>query len=101
MKKAASMGAKMELCALLMLTGPEAALEWMRHAARVPVAETAARIKAVGAKHFVLGTDLGQTGNPTPADGLQMFVAALEAAGITRDQIQTMGREIPAALLMA
>jgi microsomal dipeptidase-like Zn-dependent dipeptidase len=100
MKKAASMGAKMELCALLMLTGPEAALEWMRHAARVPVAETAARIKAVGARHFVLGTDLGQTGNPTPADGLQMFVAALEAAGITRDQIQTMGRETPAALLM-
>ena len=43
---------------------------------------------------------LGQTGNPTPADGLQMFVAALEAAGISRDQIQTMGRETPAALLM-
>lgn len=43
---------------------------------------------------------LGQTRNPTPADGLQMFVAALEAAGINRDQIQTMGREIPAALLM-
>ena len=73
---------------------------WMCHAARVPVAETAARIKAVGAKHFVLGTDLGQTGNPTPADGRQMFVAALDAAGIGRDQIQTMGREIPAALLM-
>jgi hypothetical protein len=52
------------------------------------------------ARHFVRGTDLGQTGNPTPADGLQMFVAALEAAGISRDQIQTMGRETPAALLM-
>jgi len=100
MKKAAAMGAKIELCALLMLTGPEAPLEWMRHAARVPVADTAARIKAVGARHFVLGTDLGQTGNPTPADGLQMFVAALEAAGVTRDQIQTMGREVPGALLM-
>jgi hypothetical protein len=48
----------------------------------------------------VFKTDLGQTGNPTPADGLQMFVAALEAAGITRDQIQTMGRETPVALLM-
>ena len=100
MKKDASMGAKIELCALLMLTGPEAPLEWMRHAARVPVADTAARIKAVGARHFVLGTDLGQTGNPTPADGLQMFVAALEAAGVTRDQIETMGREVPGALLM-
>jgi hypothetical protein len=72
----------------------------MRHAARVAVAETAARVKSVGAQHFVLGTDLGQTGTPTPADGLTMFVAGLEAAGITRAQIQTMGREVPGALLM-
>jgi hypothetical protein len=54
----------------------------------------------VGAQHFVLGTDLGQAGNPTPADGLQMLVAGLMKEGITRDQIQTMGREIPGALLM-
>jgi len=33
--------------------------------------------------------------------GLQMFVAAFDAAGISRDQIQTMEREVPAALLMA
>ena len=100
MQKAAAMGGKMELCALLMLTGPDSPLEWMRHAPRVPLAETAARIRSVGAQHFVLGTDLGQTGNPTPADGLQMLVAGLVAQGITRDQIQTMGREIPGALLM-
>jgi hypothetical protein len=100
MKKAAALGGKMELCALLMLTGPDSPLEWMRHAPRIPLAETAARIKSVGAQHFVLGTDLGQTGNPTPADGLQMFVTGLLAEGITREQIQTMGREIPGALLM-
>jgi Family of unknown function (DUF6282) len=101
MKKAAAMGGKMELCALLMLTGPDSPLEWMRHAPRIPLADTAARIKAVGARHFVLGTDLGQTGNPTPADGLQMFVTGLLAQGITREQIETMGREIPGALLMS
>jgi len=100
MKKAASMGAKVELCALGILTGPDAHLEWMRHWKRVPLADTARCIKSVGAQHFVLGTDLGQTGNPTPADGLQMFVAGLMAEGITRDQIETMGREIPGALLM-
>lgn len=100
MKKAASMGAKMELCALGILVGPDAPLEWMRHSPRVPIAETAARIKRVGAAHFVLGTDLGQTGNPTPADGLSMFVAGLQAAGVSRAQIQTMGREVPGALLM-
>ncbi len=100
MRKAASMGAKLELCALGMLVGPEAPIEWMRHSPRVSIAETAARIRSVGAQHFVLGTDLGQTGNPTPADGLQMFVTGLAAEGISHEQIQTMGREVPGALLM-
>ncbi len=100
MKKAAAMGAKLELCALGMLVGPEAPIEWMRHSPRVSIAETAARIRSVGAQHFVLGTDLGQTGNPTPADGLEMFVTGLGAEGISAAQIQTMGREVPAALLM-
>jgi hypothetical protein len=100
MKKAAAMGAKMEICALGMFVGPEAVLEFMRHSPSVPAADTAARIKSVGAQHFVLGTDLGQAGNPTPADGLQVFVAGLQKAGISREQIQTMGREIPGALLM-
>src|SRR5712664_1706220 len=100
MKEAAAMGAKMELCALGILVGPEAPLEWMRHSKRVPLAETATLIRNVGAQHFVLGTDLGQTGNPTPADGLQMFVTGLAAEGINREQIQTMGCQIPGALLM-
>jgi hypothetical protein len=100
MKKAAALGAKLELCALLMLTGPTSPLEFMHHTARVPVSDTAACIKAVGAQHFVLGTDLGQAGNPTPADGLQMLVAGLLKEGITREQIQTMGREVPGALLL-
>ncbi len=100
MNKAAAMGAKMELCALGLLVGPEATLEFMRHSPRVPLAVTAACIKSVGAQHFVLGTDLGQAGNPTPADGLQVFVAGLQKEGISPEQIQTMGREVPGALLM-
>jgi hypothetical protein len=35
MRKAASMGAKLELCAMGTLMGPEAHLEWMRHWRRV------------------------------------------------------------------
>jgi hypothetical protein len=100
MQRAAALGATMELCALGMLVGPEAPLDWMRHSRRVSLGETAACIKAVGARHFVLGTDLGQTGNPTPPDGLQMFVAGLQAHGVTREEITTMGREVPGALLM-
>ena len=63
-------------------------------------AETAQAIKAVGAQHFVLGTDLGQTGNPSPADGLQVFVSELMKAGVTKDDVAMMGHEVTGGLLM-
>ena len=100
MKKAAAMGAKLEIDALGVLMGPNAHLPFMRHWRHVSYTESASHIKEVGAQSFVLGTDLGQTGNPTPADGLQMFVAALAAEGIGREQIQIMGSQVPGALLM-
>ncbi len=100
MKKAAAMGAKMELCAMGPLMGPDAHLAWMRTWRRVKVQETAQAIKEIGAQHFVLATDLGQTGNPSHADGLQMFVSELMAQSITKDQIRLMGRETPGTLLM-
>jgi hypothetical protein len=56
MKKAASMGAKLELCAMGTLMGPEAHLAWMRHWRRVKVEETAAAVKEVGPQNFILAT---------------------------------------------
>jgi Family of unknown function (DUF6282) len=100
MKKAASMGAKLELCAMGTLMGPEAHLAWMRHWRRVKVEETAAAVKEVGPQNFILATDLGQTGNPSPADGLQLFVTDLMKAGLSKDQIMTAGREVTGKLLM-
>ena len=100
MKKAAGMGAKLELCAMGPLMGPEAHLAWMRHWRRVKVEETAAAIKEMGAQNFVLGTDLGQTGNPSPADGLQLFVTEPMKSGVNKDQITTAGRETTGKLLM-
>ena len=100
MKKAAAMGAKLELCAVGPLMGPEAHLPWMRAWRQVKIQESIQAIHEVGAQHFVLATDLGQTGNPTHADGLQMFVSELLAQGITKDQIKLMGRETTGALLM-
>jgi hypothetical protein len=100
MKRAASMGAKMEICAMGSLMGPSAHLVWMRHWRQVTHKESADHIKAVGAEHFVLGTDLGQTGNPSQPDGYAMLVAGLLANGITTDQIRQMGRETPGRLLM-
>jgi len=100
MKKAASMGAKLELCAMGTIMGPAAHLAWMRHWRQVKVEETAAAIKEVGAQNFVLATDLGQTGNPSPPDGLQLFVTDLGKAGISKEQLVTMGREVTGKLLM-
>jgi len=42
----------------------------------------------------------GQTGNPSPADGLQLFVTDLVKAGGGKDDITTMGREVTGSLLM-
>jgi Family of unknown function (DUF6282) len=100
MKQAAALGAKMEICAMGPLMGPAAHLPWMRSWRQVPVKESADRIKAVGAEHFLLATDLGQTGNPSPPDGYKLLVGGLLAEGITKDQIRTMGREVPGRLLM-
>jgi Family of unknown function (DUF6282) len=100
MKKAASMGAKLELCAMGTIMGPSAHLAWMRHWRQVKIEETAAAIKEVGPQNFVLATDLGQTGNPSPPDGLQLFVTDLVKAGIGKDEVVTMGREVTGKVLM-
>jgi hypothetical protein len=100
MRKAAAMGAKLELCAMGPLLGPEAHLAWMRNWRRVKVEETAAAVKAIGAQNFVLATDLGQTGNPSPADGLQLFVTDLMKVGVSKDEVTKMGREVTGSLLM-
>ena len=72
----------------------------MRHWRLVKVEETAAAIKEVGPQNFILATDLGQTGNPSPPDGLQFFVADLLKAGISKDEVIKMGREVTGKLLM-
>lgn len=75
-------------------------MEWMRHWRHVRVEETAAAVREIGAQNFILATDLGQMGNPSPADGLQLFVLDLMKAGLGKDQIMTMGREVTGRLLM-
>src|SRR6266700_5107601 len=94
MKKAASMGAKLEIDALGVLMGPQAHLPFMRHWRHVSYKESAGHIKEIGAQNFVLGTDLGQTGNPSQPDGYAMLVSGLMAEGINREQIITNGRAL-------
>lgn len=99
MQQAAALGAYLELDYLNDLMGPTAHLAWMRHWKRVSIADMAAAIRVIGAKAFVLSTDLGQSGNPTHPDGYKTLVAGLKAEGIPDDDIWTMMHVNPSRLL--
>ena len=58
----------------------------------------ASRIKAVGAEHWVLATDLGQPGRPGHADGFKTLIMRMRDEGITQDQLDMMVRTTARAL---
>jgi len=99
MKQAAAMGAKLEIDFLGTLMGPNAHMGWMAHWKNVSVKDNAEAIKQVGAQHIVMGTDLGQTGNPGHIDGMKAMVGGLKANGCTDQQIKMVARDNAAAML--
>jgi hypothetical protein len=56
-------------------------------------------IKTVGAGQCIVSTDLGQSFNPLPVEGLRMFIVTLLKYGVTEDEINLMIRINPAKLL--
>jgi hypothetical protein len=56
-------------------------------------------IKTVGAKQCIVSTDLGQSFNPLPVEGLRMFLVTLLKYGVTPDEINVMTKTNPAKLL--
>ncbi|MBI4887225.1 MAG: hypothetical protein HY824_09035 [Acidobacteria bacterium] len=56
-------------------------------------------IRKVGPEFCILSTDLGQMGNPLPADGFAAFMAALRQRGITALEVDRMSKQNPARLL--
>ncbi len=99
LKEAAELGAYLEVIYLTHLMGPTAHLEWMRRWKQTSIADYARAIKAIGAEHFILSSDLGQTENPTPMDGYRTLMAGLKKEGLQDDQIDLMARKNPARLL--
>jgi microsomal dipeptidase-like Zn-dependent dipeptidase len=99
MKEVARLGGYLELDFINHLMGPNAHLAWMRHWRQVSIPDMAAAIRAVGAEHVVLATDLGQTGNPTHPDGFVLMVQGLKKEGITDVELDQMMRKNPARLL--
>ncbi len=56
-------------------------------------------IKAIGAEHCVMSTDLGQYWNIYPAEGFRFFMAILLRNGMTPEEIEIMAKKNPARLL--
>ena len=89
MQQAAQMGAFIEFVGSSPVTA-DAAMRYDR---------TAEAIRKVGPQYCILSSDLGQMGNPRPAEGLGAFLAAMRARGFTQDEIQMMAGRNPARLL--
>jgi len=89
MQEAAKMGAYIEFV-YNALIGPNKEFTF---------AEYAAAIRAVGAEHCILSSDLGQANNPLHPDGLTAFFAGLRKEGISQADIDRMSKTNPAAAL--
>lgn len=62
-------------------------------------AERAQVIKTIGAEHCILSTDLGQPQNPTPVEGMRLFISTMLHHGISPKEIEYMVKKNPAELL--
>jgi len=60
------------------------------YSGKVPWEHMFARIRATGAEHSFLSTDLGQPQNPPIADGLALLVDQFLAGGFTENEIHQM-----------
>ncbi len=56
-------------------------------------------IRVLGADHCIIATDLGQALTPVPIEGFRAFLTLLAEQGITRKEMETMGKKNPAWLL--
>jgi len=62
------------------------------------IKETAFGIKYLGPEHCILSSDLGQMGNPSPVEGIEIFIRGLLENGLTEKDIRRMWVENPSYL---
>lgn len=63
------------------------------------IQEYADAIRQIGPEFCILSSDLGQAGNPLPADGLRRFLTELRAQGFSSGQMDRMSKVNPGKLL--
>jgi hypothetical protein len=89
MQEAAKLGAFIEFVGGTMLSNDASAR----------VDRFADAIRRVGPEFCILSSDLGQKGNPLPADGFGAFIVALKARGFSEQDLARMSKQNPAVLL--
>jgi hypothetical protein len=99
LKAMAALGAMIELIGQIHLTAPAIGIVKQPRPAPVPIADAVGVIRAAGAAHVLISSDLGQAGWPPHAEGLRTFAAMLRAAGVTDAEIDLVLRKNPARLL--
>lgn len=100
MREAGQLGAYVEHVILGIFKGPRSpGPAFYKKQGMIGIEENVRAIRAVGAQHSVLSTDLGQWWTPTPSRGLKLFITHLQAAGITDAEIDMMARKNPARVL--
>lgn len=67
--------------------------------AQAKIDRIALDVRNLGVEHAILSSDLGQAGNPLPADGLATFIEAMRRKGFTDQELDRMVRQNPATLL--
>jgi Family of unknown function (DUF6282) len=88
-RKATGLGAFIEFCGGTLETST----------GQAKVDRFADDIRQVGVDHAIISSDLGQAGNPLPADGLATFIDALRKKGFTDQELDRMAKQNPARLL--
>jgi hypothetical protein len=56
-------------------------------------------VKAVGAEHCIMSTDLGQAHNPAPAEGMRMAIGTMLQCGLDARDVEFLVKANPSALL--
>jgi hypothetical protein len=56
-------------------------------------------LREVGAEHYILASDLGQLHNPSPPEGLRIYIMLLLERGLKPEEIKVMVKDNPEMLL--
>ena len=92
MQEAAKMGAYLEFCG-------NAILPTQPKDGQIPVADYVKAIRAIGAEHAILSSDLGQKVNPVHTEGWKQILQIMAKAGLSKAELDMISKTNPAKLL--